>query len=227
MVTEPRMKKIYHEIQKKLFYMIPEKWDSIYLYASIIQRMNHLETGEMFFYYFPKGILKKNPINVYEIPSRFSIDDDSYLKIADELYGKIKELRNLSIEIGEEPWSNLTISIENFKFKVEYSYENLVNSNFSSYERHLIWRYKYLQIPIESYSKKDKEVIERYLYQTRNAPKESKMIYEEPIYKKPVKNIIDYDKEKYEPINYAKGRVRESDEEIEENKGRSQILKFN
>lgn len=227
MVTEPRIKKIYNEIQKKLFYMIPEKWDSIYLYASIIQRINHLETGEMFFYYFPKGILKKNPINVYEIPSRFSIDDDSYLKIADELYGKIKELRNVSIEIGEEPWSNLTISIENFKFKVEYSYENLVNSNFSSYERHLIWRYKYLQIPIESYSKKDKEVIERYLYQTRNAPKESKMIYEEPIYKKPVKNIIDYDKEKYEPINYAKGRVRESDEEIEENKGRSQILKFN
>lgn len=227
MVTEPKIKKIYNEIQKKLFYMIPEKWDSIYLYASIIQRINNLETGEMFFYYFPKGILKKNPINVYEIPSRFSIDDDSYLKLADELYGKIKELRNLTIEMGEEPWSNLTISIEKFRFKVEYNYDNLVNSDFSSYERHLIWRYKYLQIPIESYNKKDRVVIERYLSQARNLRKKSKMVYEEAVYKNPVKNIIDYDKEKYEPINYAKGKVREQNDEIEENKGRSQILKFN
>lgn len=28
---------IYLEIQKKLFYIIPEKWESIYLYASVIE----------------------------------------------------------------------------------------------------------------------------------------------------------------------------------------------
>ena len=27
---------IFDDIQKKLFYMIPEKWDAIYLYASIV-----------------------------------------------------------------------------------------------------------------------------------------------------------------------------------------------
>ena len=49
--------------------MIPEKWDKIYLYASITNQINNLQTGELYFYYYPKGILKKNPVNVYEIPT--------------------------------------------------------------------------------------------------------------------------------------------------------------
>ena len=58
------IKDLYSEIRKCLFYMIPEKWESIYLYASVIQRDNGEETGEMFFYYFPKSIIKRNPIKI-------------------------------------------------------------------------------------------------------------------------------------------------------------------
>lgn len=41
------------------FYMIPEKWESIYLYASVIQRDNGEETGEMFFLLFSQEYNKK------------------------------------------------------------------------------------------------------------------------------------------------------------------------
>ena len=64
-----KIKEIYENIQKKLFYMIPEKWENLYLYASIIDKPKEQSTGELFFYYVPKSILKKNPVNVYEIPS--------------------------------------------------------------------------------------------------------------------------------------------------------------
>ena len=47
----------------------------------------------MFFYYYPKGILKKNPVNVYEIPTKFNIDEDSYSKLVNNLYETIKLLR--------------------------------------------------------------------------------------------------------------------------------------
>ena len=70
------IKDLYSEIRKCLFYMIPEKWESIYLYASVIQRDNGEETGEMFFYYFPKSIIKRNPINLLlnaEIANNFNI----------------------------------------------------------------------------------------------------------------------------------------------------------
>lgn len=54
---------IFAEIQKKLFYMIPEKWDAIYLYASIIEEPFKKPVGEMYFYYLPKGIIKKKFVN--------------------------------------------------------------------------------------------------------------------------------------------------------------------
>ncbi len=56
-------KEIYSQIQKKLFYIIPEKWESIYLYASIVEEPHKRPTGEMYFYYFPKGIIKKKAVN--------------------------------------------------------------------------------------------------------------------------------------------------------------------
>ncbi len=86
--------------------MIPEKWDKIYLYASITNQINNLQTGELYFYYYPKGILKKNPVNVYEIPSKFSLDEEMYLKLVEELYNSIKELRRLARKPEQELWSN-------------------------------------------------------------------------------------------------------------------------
>ena len=52
--TTKKIKEIYEDIQKKIFYMIPEKWDELYLYASVIERFGSIETGELFFYYIPK-----------------------------------------------------------------------------------------------------------------------------------------------------------------------------
>ena len=63
MINLAEEKIIYSEIQKKLFYIIPEKWESIYLYASIMDVPNKRPVGEMYFYYFPKGIIKKKPVN--------------------------------------------------------------------------------------------------------------------------------------------------------------------
>ncbi len=93
-----KIRHTHEEIQKKIFLMLPEKCNKVYLYASIIKHPNNFQTGEMFFYYFPKGILKKKPVNVYEVPSKFSIDENQYLRLADELYDRIKILRKLQID---------------------------------------------------------------------------------------------------------------------------------
>ncbi len=76
-----RIKELYEEIQRKIFYSIPGKWDELYLYASIIERLGKLETGEMYFYFMPKGILKRKYINVYEVPSKYDIEEEEYLKL--------------------------------------------------------------------------------------------------------------------------------------------------
>ena len=63
--TTKNMKDKYEQIQNLLFEMIPEKWDKIFLYASIMDRIGNVQTGELYFYYLPKGLLKKKQIVVW------------------------------------------------------------------------------------------------------------------------------------------------------------------
>lgn len=192
------IRKKYEEIQRKIFYMIPEKWEEVYLYASIVERLGTLQTGELFFYYVPKGLIKRKPINVYEIPSKFNIDENEYMKLVEILYRNIKELREEFIESKQKVWSNLTIIIRKSKFRVEYNYENLQNSDYNNYEKHIIWRYKYLNQGIECCNKEERNILLRYL----NGPKiiNSDEVYEEGIYIKDIKNIVDYETAGYESI---------------------------
>lgn len=196
------LNEMYSKIQKQLFYMIPEKWDKIYLYASVIDQINNLRTGEMFFYYFPKGVLRKNPINVYEVPNKFNIDEITYFALADKLYGTIKELREMFEENENNTWSNITISIEDCKFIIEYNYENLLGSRYSSYDRHIIWKNKYLNIPVERFSKKDRNMVEQYILENNFRNIETKKDMQN-VYNKKINNIIDYNKEQ-KVINDAK-----------------------
>jgi uncharacterized protein (TIGR01741 family) len=192
-----KVKEIYEDIQRKLFYMIPEKWDKLYLYSSVLDEPDKEgKTGELFFYYIPKGIFKKKPVNVYEIPSKFNLDENQYLRLVQILYNKIKELRQeFRKSEREEIWTNLTMSIQNLKFKVEYDYTDLNHSDFSSYERHVIWRYENLGIGEEQVSKEDKEILKRYLLGAKTLAR--KEHYDSGIYIKDIENVIAYSTENY------------------------------
>jgi len=195
MLSTNKLRSIYSKIQTEIFYMIPEKWDKICLYASIIEQVNHLETGEMFFYYYPSGILKKNPVNVYEIPNKFNIEEKEYMKLVDKLYSTISELREaFKASTEEKMWTNLTITIENLKFNVEYAYEDLLGSKYTSYDRHIIWKCKHLEFPIERLTKKDRKMVEQY-YIEQNLENQKIKTYSEGMYKKKVHNIVEYNKD--------------------------------
>lgn len=194
MINLPEEKLLYSDIQKKLFYIIPEKWEKIYLYASVINVPNQKSVGEMYFYYLPKGIIKKKFVNGYEIPNIFNIDEEQYSKLISDVYNSIKLLHERFVNTKRKVWTNLNITIENFQFKIEFDYEDLTESPFDSYERHVIWRYKHLQEGIETLAKRDKKIVQAYLeYESMQVPLK-KDIYIEGIYKQPVKNIIDFEK---------------------------------
>lgn len=214
-----KVKEIYEDIQRKLFYMIPEKWDKLYLYSSILDEPDSEgKTGELFFYYVPKGILKKKPVNVYEIPNKFNLDESQYLRLVQLLYSKIKELRKeFQKSERKEIWTNLTLSIQGLKFKVEYDYTDLKHSDFSSYERHVIWRYENLGIGEEQVSKEDKEILKRYLLGAKTLSR--KEHYDSGIYIKDIENVIAYSTE-----NYTNTQDVEQVVEKTERKHKNQLL---
>ena len=224
-----RLREIYQEIQNELFNLIPEKWDKIYLYASVSKKINNIETGEMFFYYFPKGILRKNPINVYEVPNRFNIEEKSYLKAVDRLYGTIKKLKQEFLKQADEDelWNSITILIENNKFIIKYSFENFLGSKYTSYDRHIIWKHEYLDMPIGILNKKDRKMMEEYFNDVKqeNIRQEE---YQEGLYNK-VHNIIGYDREENDNIDIQEIKTKEKKKNnIEEDLvTTNQILKYN
>jgi len=185
-----KIKEIYEEIQRKIFYIVPGKWDELYLYASIIERLGKLETGEMYFYFMPKGILKRKFINVYEVPHKYDIDEEEYLHLVELLYDEIKSLREEFKKTGQEVWSNLTISLKNNKFRIEYNYDKLIGTKDEYYDHHIFWRYDNLQI--EPHSRKEKKAIDEYLGNRRPGKKKNEL-YETGIYLKRKVNIVTYD----------------------------------
>ena len=211
------IRKKYEEIQRKIFYMIPEKWDEVYLYASVIERLGSLETGELFFYYVPRGLLKRKPINVYEIPKKFNIDEDEYLKLVEILYKNIKELREEFKNSKQKVWSNVTIIIRKSKFIIEYNYDDLENGLYNNYEKHIIWRYKYLNQGLEACNKEERNILIRYLNGVKQISHNE--TYEEGVYIKNIKNIVDFETAGYESIQNAE-YVSSKNEKI----ARNQIL---
>ena len=185
-----KIKEIYEEIQKKIFYAVPGKWDELYLYASIIDRLGKIQTGEMYFYFMPKGILRRNFINVYEVPSKYDIEEDEYMKLVELLYDEIKLLREEFAKSGQKIWSNITISIKNNRFKIEYNYDNIIGGQEAYYNHHIYWRNKYLNI--EPHSKKEKKAFEEYLT-TRRPTRKKDEEYDAGIYQKRQTNIITYE----------------------------------
>ena len=213
MVNLPDEKTLYSEIQKRLMYLVPEKWESIHLYTSIVDSKDKKSVGELYFYYFPKGLLKKKPINCYEIPGMFDIDEDEFLDLINKLYLIIKKLRYSYYKKSKKVWYEINISIENFQFKVEYGFNNLAKSKQTSYERHVIWRYENLKISLENFDRKERQIIENYLVNDNRIPKK-KLSYVEGIYRIPNNTIIDYE------------RVLTVDEAIERAKAENKVKKI-
>ena len=205
------MKEIYNQIRKYLFYMIPEKWSSIYLYASVFKE-NGKDTGEMYFYYYPKGLFKKNPVNVYEIPSKFNIEENSFMRLAEELYKLIIRLKYECLIHDKTDWSNITITIENVDFLVEYNCDDLLNSRYNSEDRRKIWQYKYLEYSIDKFNKQEKNMIASYLEEEMQG-KHGVTIYSETFYQEHAHNNIQYDMETEVEDYITDEEIKEREEE--------------
>lgn len=200
--------------------MLPEKWNKLCLYASAIEGLNAIQTGEMFFYYFPSGILRKKPINVYEVPAKFGIDESQYIRLANSLYNSIKKLKKVCIDHGEKPWTNITIIIENQRYKAIYGYENLMSGEFDSEELKTIWAYENLNEPFESFGRYDRDVILRY----KQSKKSKKEVFELPLYNKGMNKKLYKIKTLDDSLDFVKEEEIKEMERIRTHIPKSQIL---
>ncbi len=185
---------IASQIQELIYYIIPEKWKNIELYISMPDI--GIRKGEMFFYYLPNSIFKRQYINCYEVPYMFNISEKEYSDIMSKLYNKfmiLKEELNKNNRNVEEIYVHITKD----KYVMEIATDDIILKKndirknmlmlYSSYENHIIWRYINLNILPDE--RRDKEIIRKYLnseYYTLE--KELEVINQN------IKSIIDFEK---------------------------------
>ena len=188
---------IASQIQELIYYIIPEKWKNIELYISMPD--SRIRKGEMFFYYLPNSIFKRQYINCYEVPYMFNISEKEYSDIMSKLYNKfmiLKEELNKNNRQVEEIYVHITkekyvyeIATDNVRLRKENIENNMLNL-FTSYENHIIWRY--LNLGIFPDDRKEKEIIGRYL-DTNIADLLNEEI-EFDIIEENIKSIVDFEK---------------------------------
>ena len=188
---------IASQIQELIYYIIPEKWKNIELYISMPDMA--IRKGEMFFYYLPNSIFKRQYINCYEVPYMFNISEKEYSDIMSKLYNKfmiLKEELNKNNRNVEEIYVHITKD----KYVMEIATDDIILKKndirknmlmlYSSYENHIIWRYINLNILPDE--RRDKEIIRKYLnseYYTLE-----KELIEFEVINQNIKSIIDFEK---------------------------------
>ena len=188
---------IASQIQELIYYIIPEKWKNIELYISMPD--SRIRKGELFFYYLPNSIFKRQYINCYEVPYMFNISEKEYSDIMSKLYNKfmiLKEELNKNNRQVEEIYVHIAkekyvyeIAIDNVRLRKENVEGNML-SLFSSYENHIIWRY--LNLNILPDDKKEKNIITRYLNTVFPNLENEKISFD--IIDENIKSIVDFEK---------------------------------
>ena len=213
---------IASQIQELIYYIIPEKWKNIELYVSMPD--SRIRKGELFFYYLPNSIFKRQYINCYEVPYMFNISEKEYSDIMSKLYNKfmiLKEELNKNNRQVEEIYVHITkekyvyeIATDNVRLRKENIENNMLNL-FTSYENHIIWRY--LNLGIFPDDRKEKKIIGRYL-DTNIADLLNEEI-EFDIIEENIKSIVDFEK-----ILTVEEAIARS---IYENKNKNKNKKYN
>ena len=213
---------IASQIQELIYYIIPEKWKNIELYVSVPD--SRIRKGELFFYYLPNSIFKRQYINCYEVPYMFNISEKEYSDIMSKLYNKfmiLKEELNKNNRQVEEIYVHITkekyvyeIATDNVRLRKENIENNMLNL-FTSYENHIIWRY--LNLGIFPDDRKEKEIVGRYL-DTNIADLLNEEI-EFDIIEENIKSIVDFEK-----ILTVEEAIARS---IYENKNKNKNKKYN
>ena len=144
-------------------------------------------------YYIPKGILKRKPVNCYEVPELFDIDEEDYSRLITSLYNIIKNLRDNYKDYRNIRFTTLDVVCTNKEFIIKYGFENLLNSNYNQEERHLIWRYENLQIDLDSLDRNDRKILEDYIQESEVSIPKKEEIITTPIYERPAQATIDYE----------------------------------
>jgi hypothetical protein len=125
----------FEMIAERIQDILPQGWKKVVFYAEVTD-----DSYEMFYYVFTSESDK--PIQCYDLPDLYEIDENQIDAIFEELYEPLRKERSSLIAEGKEPWSNYTLILNSdSSFKVDYDFTSLEDGG---YEYRKQWKNKYI-----------------------------------------------------------------------------------
>ena len=122
-------------IANKIQDILPQGWKKVVFYAEVTD-----DSYEMFYYAFTSESDK--PIQCYDLPELYEINEDQIDAIFEEIYEPLREERSSLVSEGKEAWTNYTLILtEDGHFKVDYDFTSLEDGG---YEYRKSWKNKYI-----------------------------------------------------------------------------------
>lgn len=147
-----KIEEFYQLIGNKLVGIIPDEWDKIYLYAEVLP-------GSIIIYFYFESATKNEWIYSHNIPEFYGVDERIYDRLHGELRDYFVELNKESRSTLDQPWTNLTMYLDQSgKFNIDYIYDAVV---FNPSKQRTIWKYKVLGLyPTDEFHQ---EYLDEYL----------------------------------------------------------------
>lgn len=135
-MNKEKEENLYTYIANTVLEMIPEKWDWVKLYDEYWEGYY-----KCYFYYSPAG--SGEHVYSLDIPDEYEISQETFDHLDEQLYDYHKAFWNEFKNQGEEPWTNLTLSLQSDgKMKIDYDYSDL--SDLNPLEKRKRWESDYL-----------------------------------------------------------------------------------
>lgn len=118
-----RIERYYSMIANKANEIVPVEWNRIILYSEL-----DIGTISYYFGFFEKS--SGNWVDFYGVPVKYGIDRSCFRNSQRELVKIIQDFYDESTKVIPNIWTTMTFILEaNGKFKIDYGYEDLLETN--------------------------------------------------------------------------------------------------
>ena len=155
---EQQLATLYNKLADKIISMIPVKWNKIYYLGEV--EKGKLSWSSVFYF---EEINSKEIVKSHGIPEKYNVSEKIYDELLDELDVILIEIYDCFIKNNQEPWEQLSFELDMAgKFKIDYLYNKISNTEDDQLQREIIWAYETLGFkPKEgSYTRK---ILEKYI----------------------------------------------------------------
>ncbi|WP_235701754.1 immunity protein YezG family protein [Bacillus altitudinis] len=134
------MEDLYREIAEDLNKMIPVEWDTIWMYAEMLD-----DSASSLFYF--KVSNKEEYYYSHNIPEQFQVSEDTYDSLLINLQRKLRRLKEDYAEEHSDKWTTVTMKLTAAgKMSIDFSYEDILSLGINMPKRIAIWAYENLGI---------------------------------------------------------------------------------